>query len=247
LEVYIANLWPKKEENIPHDHDGLVDRKNDITFHDKSEYDEKVARFVTDYIDLIKQLVKVGSTNKAVKDKVEKVLDKDAETVFRDGRHRKYWDLLVGRFDVKKVIRIERTDDPDAISEKWGDYSYGSVRRLFEQGRKDLLRTLLEEEIIKKIGDMKTITDSEKYTLLKPVKEATYELAKNSNILDQITMAHDRITNTFIKEVEERNKIDEGLKKAAEYIAERLEPSSWYEKSLSVKMEDYGSFQKPSF
>ena len=52
----------------------------------------------------------------------------NADTVFRDGKHRKYWDLLVGRFHVKKVIRIERTDDPDAISEKWGDYSYGSVK-----------------------------------------------------------------------------------------------------------------------
>ena len=119
------------------------------------------------------------------------------------------------------------------------------LSRLFEQGRKDLLRTLLEEEIIKKIGDIRTISDPQKYRLLKPLKEATYELSKSTNVLEQVTMAHDRITNTFIKELEKLSDIDGSLKKAAWYIAERLEPSSWDENSLPIKKEDYVS--KASF
>ena len=59
LEVYVANIWPSVEEPAPSDHDGQIDRHNDITFHDKTEYDEKVSVFVTDYIDLTKRLIQL--------------------------------------------------------------------------------------------------------------------------------------------------------------------------------------------
>jgi NTE family protein len=36
LEVYIVNVWPSKEDNIPSDRDGVVDRYHDIGFSDRS-------------------------------------------------------------------------------------------------------------------------------------------------------------------------------------------------------------------
>ena len=45
------------------------------------------------------------------------------------------------------MVRIERADDPDAISEKWADYSSGTVSRLFEQGQNDARAHLIEEEL----------------------------------------------------------------------------------------------------
>jgi hypothetical protein len=56
--VYIADLWPSelKEKPISFDRDFVENRKWGILFGDKTDYDEQVASFVTDYIDLAKQL-----------------------------------------------------------------------------------------------------------------------------------------------------------------------------------------------
>ena len=45
-----------KEEEIPNDHDKVLDRKNDITYQNKTDYDQKVAVFVSDYIDLVEKI-----------------------------------------------------------------------------------------------------------------------------------------------------------------------------------------------
>lgn len=42
LEVYIINVWPSKEENLPSDYDGVKDRYNDIRYNDKTKYDQTV-------------------------------------------------------------------------------------------------------------------------------------------------------------------------------------------------------------
>ena len=57
LEVFIVNLHPSKQTNIPTDYDGVKDRHNDITYSDRnSHYDERVANLITDYKDLINHL-----------------------------------------------------------------------------------------------------------------------------------------------------------------------------------------------
>ena len=52
LEVYIADLWPSelKEKPISFDDDFVENRKSGIIFRDRTDYDEQVANFVTDYI-----------------------------------------------------------------------------------------------------------------------------------------------------------------------------------------------------
>src|SRR5215208_4475213 len=56
LQVYIVDLWPSKEKEIPNDHDKVLDRKNDITYQNKTDYDQKVAVIVSDYIDLVEKI-----------------------------------------------------------------------------------------------------------------------------------------------------------------------------------------------
>ena len=57
LEVYIVNVLPSKQAEVPTDLDGVRDRINDITLSDRnSHYDEMVADLVTDYTDLIDKL-----------------------------------------------------------------------------------------------------------------------------------------------------------------------------------------------
>jgi predicted acylesterase/phospholipase RssA len=142
LEVHIANLWPTEEPDIPQDHDLAVDRKNDLLYHDKTKYDEKVAQFITDYIDLTKSLIKLAKQKGATEDEIRHILKQLGKSSFRTGKPREYEELLKGRFAISRVVRIERKDDPYAISQKWADYSSGSINRLFNQGFEDALTAM---------------------------------------------------------------------------------------------------------
>lgn len=54
LDVYIVDLFPPVEldKQIPSDGDIIQDRINDIRFHDRTVYDQKVASIVSDYVSL---------------------------------------------------------------------------------------------------------------------------------------------------------------------------------------------------
>jgi hypothetical protein len=52
----MVDLWPSKEKEIPNDHDKVKDRKNDITYQNKTDYDQKVAVIISDYIDLAEMM-----------------------------------------------------------------------------------------------------------------------------------------------------------------------------------------------
>ena len=53
LDVYIVNVHPSKEYNVPIDYDEVQNRVNDIQFLDRnSHYDEKMTYLVTEYQEL---------------------------------------------------------------------------------------------------------------------------------------------------------------------------------------------------
>lgn len=156
LQVYIVDLWPPKEEEIPIDHDKVLDRKNDITYQNKTGYDQKVAVFVSDYIDLVEKIgdIAVEAIN-SINDKNKKnalssrfnsLLAEPAKSKQRDGDARKYQDLIKGRFDLDTVFHLERKDDTDTISNKWFDLSKTTIRKLIEDGRDQTLTNLYEKE-----------------------------------------------------------------------------------------------------
>lgn len=156
LQVYIVDLWPSKEEKIPIDHDKVLDRKNDITYQNKTDYDQKVAVFVSDYIDLVEKIgdIAVEAIN-SINDKNKKdtlssrfnsLLVEPAKSKQRDGDARKYQDLIKGRFDLYTAFHLERKDDPDTISNKWFDLSKTTIRKLIEEGRVQTLMNLYEKE-----------------------------------------------------------------------------------------------------
>jgi NTE family protein len=146
-EVYIINLWPTEEKTVPEDHDRQLDRKNDVLFHDKTEYDEKVAELVDDYIALARKLIDdFVPKDPAIRSKLWSFLEKEGLSKSRSQKKkRRYRELLRGAFIIDKVVRIERTDDLDSISEKWADYSSGTISRLFQQGQSDTRAKLIPE------------------------------------------------------------------------------------------------------
>jgi NTE family protein len=144
LEVYIINVWPSREDIVPSDYEGIKDRKNDIGHADKTEYDQKVAVLVSDYIDLIREMRKIAldhitqpNKQKDFKEKLDRFLKaENIESKQRTGKPRKYEDLIKGRFKLSKVITIERKDDRHSISNKWADFSSKTIEDLIEEGQK---------------------------------------------------------------------------------------------------------------
>ena len=146
LEVYIVNLYPSIERSIPHEPDSIQDRETDISFHDRTVYDLKVAKMTTDYIDLAKQLrdivddkdlskVLSKEAKKILKDKVEGIMKKPTKiSNKRSGKERTNVELLEGRFDVTRAVYVEREDDKDTIYGKAFDFSHSTIHDLFQKG-----------------------------------------------------------------------------------------------------------------
>jgi NTE family protein len=153
LDLCIVNLYPSKEtgEQIPslYDYDLTKDRENDIRFHDKTDYDLKLADVVTDYHDFVEGVgevaieaiegVKDKNTVVELKKKFTHLLNKEQRTSTRDKEPRYYYDLLKKRFDIGTTIKVQRQDDIDTIANKFLDFSPETITSLIEQGVYDAL------------------------------------------------------------------------------------------------------------
>lgn len=148
LEVYIIGVWPTKggsENGVPSDYDGIKGRLYDISLSDKTEYDEKTAVIVSDYIDIINKIKSLSLShikNKAEKEAFQKELQSflasDAQSRGRDGEKRKYKSLIEGRVRLAmEVIRIECAADRNSISNKMFDLTTTTIEDLISQGDKD--------------------------------------------------------------------------------------------------------------
>ena len=144
LEVYIADLWPSelKEEPISFDSDFVENRKWSILFNDKTDYDEQIANFVTDYIDLAKQLKNLAQRKGARPDEINYILNMDGYSKNTKGETRAYNELLEGRFRLTKVVRIDHKDDGHEVGNKIYDYSYKTIEKLIKDGYCDTLRKM---------------------------------------------------------------------------------------------------------
>jgi predicted acylesterase/phospholipase RssA len=139
LEVYVINLHPSKQNYIPLDHDGVVSRNQDITFNDRTAHDVKVSRIMADYINMVRELIKIAGDHGVKKDVIESFLDKQAHSKHRTEKPRKYRDLIEGQFAIDKIVRIDRKNDPNTISNKIFDFSYGTLNDLRKAGYMDAI------------------------------------------------------------------------------------------------------------
>lgn len=156
LDLCIVNLYPLKETGLQipslYDYDLTKDRENDIRFHDKTDYDLKLANVVSDYLDFVERIGKIAvdaieeikdkNTVTKLKNKFIDVLKSPQSTPTRSHNPRYYNDLLKKRFDIGKTIKIQRQDDIDTISNKFLDFSPETISSLIEQGIYDCLHTL---------------------------------------------------------------------------------------------------------
>ena len=140
LEIYIVDLWPNNRSKLPPlDRNGIKNLHEIIQFSNKTSYDEKVARIVTDYINLTQKLVKLAKTKGVTFEEIGQILDDFATSKSRTGKQRQYKDLIEGRFRITKVKRIERKTDPNSIWGKIADFTSITINMLMEQGYKDTM------------------------------------------------------------------------------------------------------------
>ena len=139
LTVGVIDVHPTRQTQIPTDHDGLVDRKNDIAFSDRSHRDEEVLLLVSDYIDLVRDLIRIAK-EAGVKDKViTDLLNQRTKYHGISSAPRLNKEIVEGRFDINHIIRIERKNDEHTISDKTFDFSNGTVAQLLKDGYADTM------------------------------------------------------------------------------------------------------------
>jgi NTE family protein len=145
LRYGIINLHPAKQEYLPSDYDGVVDRKNDIIFHDRTEFDENVAVLVSDFIRLAKTLIKLAEENGVSKEVLQKALKEETKAVYlATGKHWKFEDLIKSNVDVDFVVRLERKNDSHTISNKTFDFSKTTIRQLIQDGYQETKEQMKE-------------------------------------------------------------------------------------------------------
>jgi NTE family protein len=134
LEIGIVNVHPVKQDTIPWDHDGVINRNNDITFSDRTEREQQALLLVSDYVHLARELIKIAKDHGAKEDVINNLLNRKTMNHGMAIKPRKYSDILVGQFEIGKVIRINRKNDENTISDKIFDFSYKTIRQLRESG-----------------------------------------------------------------------------------------------------------------
>ena len=145
LRYGIINLHPAKQDYLPSDYDGVVDRKNDIIFHDRTAFDENVAILLSDFIRLAKTLIKIAEENGTSKEVLQKALKEETRAVYlATGEHWKFDDLIKANVDVDFVVRLDRKNDSHTISNKTFDFSKTTIQQLIQDGYQETKEQMKE-------------------------------------------------------------------------------------------------------
>ena len=139
LTIDVINVHPTRQTEIPTDRDGVINRNNDITFSDRTHRDEEIILLVSDYVDLIRDLIRVAKEG-GTKDKViTNLLNQRTKYHGLSWRPRLNKEIVEGRFDIEEIIRLERKNDEHNISAKTFDFSSGTIAQLLKDGYEDAM------------------------------------------------------------------------------------------------------------
>lgn len=134
LGIGIINVHPVKQDTIPWDHDGVINRSNDITYSDRTGREQQALLLVSDYVDLARELIKIAKEAGAKDDVINSLLNRNTMNHGTASKLRKYSDILVGQFKIERVVRINRKNDENTISNKIFDFSSKTIKLLRESG-----------------------------------------------------------------------------------------------------------------
>lgn len=88
-------------------------------------------------IDPVKQFTDLLIETGIKKEKIDSILDREVRHHGMFYKIRTYRNIVEGRFNITDIIRIERKNDEDTISNKIYDFSYKTINELLKQGYSD--------------------------------------------------------------------------------------------------------------
>jgi len=139
LGICVINLHPKKQTEIPTDRDGVINRNNDITFSDRAEQEEALLLLASDYIDLVRALIKVAEEHGVKEDIIKILLNQKTRYHGKYIKPGRFLDIVEGRFQIDDIIQVNRKNDEQTISNKIFDFSVETIKLLFKLGYNDAL------------------------------------------------------------------------------------------------------------
>ena len=139
LGICVINLHPKKQTEIPTDRDGVINRNNDITFSDRADHEEALLLLASDYIDLVRALIKVAEEHGVKEDIIKILLNQKTRYHGKYIKPGRFLDIVEGRFQIDDIIQVNRKNDEHTISNKIFDFSVETIKLLFNLGYNDAL------------------------------------------------------------------------------------------------------------
>ncbi|MGA9743433.1 MAG: hypothetical protein WBQ16_02335, partial [Nitrososphaeraceae archaeon] len=122
-------------------------RNSDITFSDRSRKDEEVLLLVSDYVNLVRDLIRTAKENGVKEDIINEILNRQTDYHGQLLKPRQYKEIVEGRFDIAEIIRVERNNDENTISDKTFDFSIGTITQLLKDGYEDTMYFINEWKI----------------------------------------------------------------------------------------------------
>jgi predicted acylesterase/phospholipase RssA len=139
LNIAIVNVHPTKQDTIPWDHDGAINRREDITYSDRSIRDLQALLLISDYVDLARELIKIAKEHGVEDEVINSLLNRKSMNHELADRPRTYADILEGHFEIGKIVKANRKNDEYAISNKIFDFSSKTTNQLRASGYKNTL------------------------------------------------------------------------------------------------------------
>jgi hypothetical protein len=127
-------------------------------------------------------------------DEIKSILKKPALSEKRNGQARSYDDLLLGRFRLTKVVRIDRKDDGNEVFDMLFDYSGTSIENLMRDGCRDAHIQSLREGL----KAIKSKTGNQDGKSLEKLESYIQEIEKGINVEN----SYDRQIEDFTREMQ---------------------------------------------
>jgi NTE family protein len=100
LGICVINLHPTKQPEIPMDRDGVINRKEDISFSDMTHQQEGMLLLTSDYIHLIRALIKAAEEHGVKVDIINTLLDQKTRFPGELVKVTSYRDIIEGQFQI---------------------------------------------------------------------------------------------------------------------------------------------------
>lgn len=158
LRICIVNLHPINHDSVPFDRDGILDRKNDLLYHDKTEFDEIMSLLISDYVSLARYFIDLAEKNGISPDLIQILLGQKCRSMKWMGNNDlTFGDLLKAKPMIEFITRIQKKNDPHEIVNKTFDFSLMTITRLINDGYKETMEQIpgIEKEFLEQIDEFK--------------------------------------------------------------------------------------------